>query len=261
MTVTALEAGAIAPIGHQEAMELAAPEATRLLDVVATLTDDDWSRPTDCEGWDVKALLSHVLGAMEANARPREFLRQFRVAAKAAKRSGRPMIDEMTASQVKDHVAVAPKEMARRLADVAPRAVRGRRRTPAPLRRLPIKPGDPFPGSWKLGYLIDTIMNRDSWMHRVDLTRALERELVVSAEHDGRIIADVVSEWARVHGQPFTLVLDGPAGGTYVQRAARDGGPAASDRASTYQLDAIEYCRILSGRSSGSGLLNQEVPF
>jgi hypothetical protein len=26
-------------------------------------------------------------------------------------------------------------------------------------------------------------------------------------------------------------------------------------------LDAVEFCRILSGRSTGSGLLNQEVPF
>lgn len=251
MTVTVLEVGAIAPIGHQEAMELAAQEATRLLAVVATLTDDDWSRPTDCEGWDVKALLSHVLGAMEANARPREFMRQFRVATKAAKRSGRPMVDEMTASQVKDHVALPPGEMARRLADVAPRAVRGRRRIPAPLRRLPVKPGDPFPGSWKLGYLIDTIMNRDHWMHRVDLTRATRKELVLTPQHDGRIVADVVAEWARAHRQPFNLTLDGPAGGTFVQGTGGD----------DIRLDAIEFCRILSGRGTGSGLLDQEVPF
>ena len=27
------------------------------------------------------------------------------------------------------------------------------------------------------------------------------------------------------------------------------------------RLDAIEFCRILSGRASGAGLLTQEVPF
>jgi hypothetical protein len=60
-----------------------------------------------------------------------------------------------------------------------------------------------------------------------------------------------VAEWAGRHGQPFTLVLDGPAGGTFL---AGGGG----DR---YELDAVEFCRILSGRSGGSGLLSQEVPF
>ena len=55
-------ASAIRGIDHREAMALAEEEATRLLDVVDQLADDDWIRPTDCDGWDVKALLSHVLG-------------------------------------------------------------------------------------------------------------------------------------------------------------------------------------------------------
>ena len=46
------------------------------------------------------------------------------------------------------------------------------------------------------------------------------------------------------------LTLTGPAGGHY---AAGDGEHIT--------IDAVEYCRILSGRASGSGLLNQEVPF
>src|SRR5712692_3689918 len=146
---------------------------------------------------------------MEANARTREFVRQYRAATKAAKRSGGPMIDEMTALQVRDHASLSPTEMADRMRDVAPKAVRGRRRTPGLLRAVPSKPGAPIEGTWKLGYLIGTIMNRDYWMHRVDLTRATGRELVLTPEHDGRIVADIVADWARIHAQPFHLALEG----------------------------------------------------
>jgi uncharacterized protein (TIGR03083 family) len=251
MTSTVTAVTAITAIDHREAMTLADTESTRLVELVEQFDEHDWSCATDCDGWDVKALLSHVLGAMEANARAREFVSQFRGATKAAKRSGQPMIDEMTAAQVRGHASLSPADMTRQLREVAPKAVRGRRRMPAVMRAIPFKPGPPIDGAWKVGYLIDTILNRDCWMHRVDLTRATGKELVLTPEHDGRIVADVVVEWARAHAQPFTLVLDGPAGGTF----------AAGEHGQRIQLDAVEFCRILSGRGSGSGLLAQEVPF
>jgi hypothetical protein len=55
----------------------------------------------------------------------------------------------------------------------------------------------------------------------------------------------------RTHGQPFVLALDGPAGGNFTQGVGGD----------KPHLDAVEFCRILSGRSSGLGPLEQEVPF
>jgi uncharacterized protein (TIGR03083 family) len=248
---TTTEVSSVTPIGHAEAMALADTEAMRLLEVVDQLRGPDWARPTDCEGWDVKALLSHVLGAMEANARAAEFVHQFLTATRAAKRSGRPMVDEMTGRQVRDHARLSTDELTGRMHQLAARAVRGRRRVPVLLRAVPINPGAPIEGTWKLGYLVDVIMNRDYWMHRVDLTRATGRELVLSAGHDGRIVADVVAEWARAHGQPFTLVLEGPAGRSFRQQA---GG-------AELRLDAVEFCRILSGRDHGPGLLTQKVPF
>jgi hypothetical protein len=88
-------------------------------------------------------------------------------------------------------------------------------------------------------------------MHRVDITRAIGRDMVLTDGHDAPLVADVVAEWARRHGKPFTLVLTGLAGGTFV---AGDGGE-------TTELDAVEFCRILSGRAEGTGLVNTEVPF
>jgi hypothetical protein len=48
-----------------------------------------------------------------------------------------------------------------------------------------------------------------------------------------------------------TLVLDGRAGGTFVQGAHGE----------EYRLDAIEFCRILSGRAKGDGLLDRSIAF
>ena len=52
-----------------------------------------------------------------------------------------------------------------------------------------------------LGYLIDTIYTRDVWMHRVDVCGATGHSLVFDADHDGRIVAAIVSDWASCHGQ------------------------------------------------------------
>jgi hypothetical protein len=60
-----------------------------------------------------------------------------------------------------------------------------------------------------------------------------------------------VGDWARLHGQPFDLVLTGPAGGHYRQGAGGE----------RHELDAIEFCRTIAGRRPGAGLLTMEVPF
>ena len=62
---------------------------------------------------------------------------------------------------------------------------------------------------------MDVIYTRDAWLHRVDVARATEQPLELTPDHDGRMVADVVRDWADRHGQPFRLDLDGPAGGSY----------------------------------------------
>ena len=109
----------------------------------------------------------------------------------------------------------------------------------------------PVVEKWSLGYLIDVIYLRDAWMHRVDTAHATGRELVLTPEHDGRIVADVVAEWARRHGQPFTLELTGPAGTTFT--AGTGGEPTV--------MDAVEFCSLLAGRGEPTGLFTTIVPF
>ena len=88
-------------------------------------------------------------------------------------------------------------------------------------------------------------------MHRVAVSRATGEPTVVTADRERRIVADVAPDCAGRHGSAFTLRLSGPAGGTY---ASGHGGQQID-------LDAIEYCRIVSGRAPGDGLLQTRVMF
>jgi uncharacterized protein (TIGR03083 family) len=130
------------------------------------------------------------------------------------------------------------------------RAVRARRRVPSLLRALPVPFGPPL-GTKPLGYLVDRIYTRDVWMHRIDLSRATGQPLVLTPDHDGRLVADVVAEWADRHGQPYDLTLDGPAGGRFSRGSGGE----------QHRLDAVEFARIMAGRAPGDGLLTTTVPF
>jgi uncharacterized protein (TIGR03083 family) len=237
-------------LDRREAATLAATEYERFVSLVRSLEPADWSKPTDCPEWDVRAMAAHVLGAMDANVSVRELVHQLRGAKKLA--GDRPMVDGMTELQVRERAGLDTQQLVDALAAAAPKAARGRAKAPGIVRRIPMKVEVAgVMERWTLGYLFDTIFTRDTWMHRVDLARATGAELVLTPEHDGRIVADVVVEWARRHGRPFTLHLEGAAGGTFTNGS---GGEEIT-------LDAVDFCRTLSGRATGAGLLTQEVPF
>lgn len=248
--LTPTDVRSIAPLTHDEAMALAEVEYRRFLTLVRGLGADDWTKPTDCTLWDVRAMVGHNLGNIEAAASLVETARQQVKAARRAKREGLSPLDAMTAVQVDERAALPVDELVERLAAAIPRAVAGRRRMPAVVRtkvRLDLSEGRKRP----LGDLIDRVYTRDVLMHRIDLHRATGAELVLTAAHDGRIVADVVAEWAANHGRPFDLTVGGVAGGRYVHGA---GG-------AVLELDAVDFCRILAGRAPGQGLLATPVLF
>jgi uncharacterized protein (TIGR03083 family) len=235
-------------LGHAEWMALATEEYRRLLELLGGLDDAAWSAPTDCAGWDVHAIVAHLAGAAASNASIRELRRQQRIGKRL--RPDVDTVDAMNEVQVRERADHPPARLLAEFAELAPRAARARRRIPGPIRALPVTFGPPL-GTKPLGYLFDRIYTRDAWLHRVDISRATGAELVLTADHDGRIVSDVADEWAALHGQPVDLVLTGPAGGRW-----RFG--AGGDR---LELDAVEFCRILSGRAAGTGLLTTRVNF
>jgi uncharacterized protein (TIGR03083 family) len=246
----ATDVATIPRLGHSEAMVLAADEFVRTVDLLRQLRADDWQRQTVCDQWDVRAMVAHMLGMAEAQASFRQFIHDFRA---ANKRAGGKMIDAMTATQVGERADLTTAELVHRFVAVVPRAVRARRRVPAPMRSaVRIRQDPPFDAErWPYGFLVDTVFTRDPWIHRLDISRAIDREMQLTPEHDGRLVADVVAEWARRHGRPFTLILTGPAGGHW---QAGQGGERI-------EIDALDFCWTLAGRTAGAGLLGIPVPF
>ncbi|HET8591177.1 MAG TPA: maleylpyruvate isomerase family mycothiol-dependent enzyme [Nakamurella sp.] len=246
---------------RDEAMRLAATEYQRLVDLLGALRPQDWTAPTDCIGWDVRSIAAHALGMIEMAASIRETIRQNRAAGRLLLAQGGLQIDALTAVQVGERAAMTPEQLLARIAARAPKAAAARRRTPGLIRRrrLPIaqQVGD-SQEMWTLGYLIDVILTRDPWMHRIDIVRATGAPHVLTPEHDGRLVADVVAEWAARHGKPYTLRLSGPAGGEW--STGMDGPVIA--------MDAVQFCRVVSGRGShqdlpadAKSLLATAVPF
>jgi uncharacterized protein (TIGR03083 family) len=236
-------------IDRHTAHRLATTEYARVADLLGRLTPEQWAAPTDCPSWDVRAMAGHVLGMMQMVAARRELVRQQLMATRYAKRDKGLMIDALTALQVRQNADLTTDELVAEIRRLAPRAVRGRTRLPELLRRQTMK--DEEDGWWTFAYLMDVILTRDPFMHRVDISRAVGEPLELTAEHDGVLIDDVAREWAGRHGAPFVLELTGPAGG---RRQQGEGGEHLT-------LDAVKFCRILSGRVPGEGLLATRVPF
>ena len=251
---TRTDLDSLTPITHVEGMTLFAQELQRNLVLMRTLTPSEWTTQTECPDWDVRRMYLHVLGACESGASYRELVHQMRAARRYQRRHGGPQEAALSATQVAERLHLSPDELLQRMTAVAPRVVRTRSRMPSLMRRAKVAVDGPVAEKWSLGYLVDVIYLRDAWMHRVDVSRATGRDLTLEAGHDGRIVADVAAEWGRRQGRPFTLVLTGPAGGTFLS-ASGAGGPEIT-------MDAVEFCRVLAGRAPATHeLLETIVPF
>jgi uncharacterized protein (TIGR03083 family) len=237
-------------IDRAEAKVLADEEFSRFAALMRSLTPHEWALPTDCTAWDVRKMALHVLGSADAQASFKEFLHQLR--------RGRPLneeidshhwVDGLNELQIRERSQLSDDEVVAQLEAAGPKAVKGRWGTPLPMRYLPISFGPPI-GWAPLKYLLDVGFTRDVWAHRIDICAATGHDMRPTADHDGRLVADIVGEWASIHGQPFELVLEGPAGGKFTQGVGGD----------RIEIDAIEFVRVLSGRLPGTGVLSNPLP-
>jgi uncharacterized protein (TIGR03083 family) len=240
-------------LDHRVAMGIAATEYQRVISTLEQLSPQDWGRPTDCPGWDVRAMAGHMLGMAEYPASFTQAVRQTVISTRRAGRAHIQEIDALTALQVQDHARLDTAELVERFRTVAPRAVRGRSRIPQVLQsRLTMtQEFDGVKEHWTLAYLFRTILTRDPFMHRIDIARATGVQVPATAGHEGVIVADAVAEWAARHGRPYRLDLTGEAGGHW---AEGQGGEHL-------EMETTEFCRILSGRGEGTGLMATHVPF
>jgi uncharacterized protein (TIGR03083 family) len=236
-------------ITGDEAWVLARAEYGRMLDLLRTLRDDDWLRPTACTGWDVRAMLGHLVGAIEGFASPPALVHQYRLGAKLLKSgsvSGHLPVDGANAVQVMERADASVEELIVRYERAIPGALRWRRR----LAWVPASMDDDG-GRFTMGQLFRVILTRDTWMHRVDLARATARPLALTREHDGRVVEDCVLDWAARHGRDYELDLTGPAGGRF----------HAGSTAERETADAVDFLCALSGRGTSRAIMGTRVVF
>ncbi|KQX69663.1 maleylpyruvate isomerase family mycothiol-dependent enzyme [Angustibacter sp. Root456] len=257
MTTATSDVSQISPITRSsDAAPVALAAYDQLLTLLRSLDAEEWQAVTDCPGWSVADVVGHLIGAAEANASLRQNLRQQAWGGRHRKEHSDNPLDAVNALQVSEHRRLTPAERVSRLTALAPRAVAGRMRLPRPLRRVSVPIAQSgssagMPPRLQLGHLVDVVYTRDVWMHSHDIARATGRRLDRCAPVNARIVADVVREWARRHGQPVDLTLTGPDGGRFVVGAEGE----------RIELDAVEFCRALSGRAPAPGLLGHLVIF
>lgn len=241
-------------LDREVAAVLAASEYQHFADLLESLEPDQWTLPTSCPGWTVRDMAGHCLGMAQMAATVREMIRQQAASARAAKKSGKPLIDELTDLQVRKNAGLSREELIAAYRRTGPQAAASRRRTPGFLRSRKLTDTGPDGTSqerWEVSYVVDTILTRDPWLHRSDIAEATGRPMTLSADHDGVIVDDAVADWANRHGQPFELTLTGPAGGNW----------SSGTNGEKITADAIDFCRGLSGRGSAHGLAGVFVPF
>lgn len=237
-------------IRRKEARVLASVEFERFADLTASLSPQEWATETDCVGWDVRKMVLHVLGSADAQASPLVFLHQLRRGLPLNKEiDSHHWVDGLNELQVRERADLTDAEVIAQVRAVGAKAVKGRFGTPLPMRYTPIPFGEPI--GWKpVNYLLEVGFTRDVWAHRIDIHAAIDRPMELSPAHDGRLVADIVAEWAELHGEPFELHLTGTAGGTFSQG---NGGEHV-------ELDALEYIRTLTGRLPGTAVMRHPLP-
>lgn len=263
MTTVATDIDTIERITDPEEAEhiaLAAYEA--LLVDLRSLTPQQWDTATGCAPWTVADMTRHLLGAAKGNASTREMVRQQIHGLRRRADFDGNALDATNALQVADHRHLDPNQLLIDLEHVFAESVHTRTHRSRLYDRIAVSidsggsTATGMPDRLNLGELFRVVYTRDVWLHRVDIAKALDRTPAMQPAIDGRLVADVVKEWADRHGQPFELHLTGEAGGHY--RRSGD-GPAIV-------LDAVDFCWILSGRGQpdpihGADLLSYRVLF
>ena len=156
------------------AMRLAATEYDRCAEMFRSLRPAQWATATDCPAWNVRQMAAHMLGMAEMAASIRENVRQQRMAAKVAG-SGVAYVDALTQLQVDERADWTPEQITARYAARGPKAAAA---AAAPLPSCAVATMSQLQEvngvrePWTFGYLIDVILTRDPWMHRLDIAAA-----------------------------------------------------------------------------------------
>ena len=225
-------------VSHSEARTLAESQLRAMIELLRSLDDEDWEKPTECEGWSVRDIAAHVLGWVEALTSPAEMARLSLATRRYRKQFGEK-VDAQNQAQVEMRKDLSPRELVARLDRSADRFISVRFAVGRVTKFVPLY--NSFFGLTSVRFVADVIFTRDHFMHRIDISRAVGRE-VECGDAERRIVQDVVRNWERNAAPQARLNLTGPAGGHFVL-----GSPRAD-----IEGDALDFCRLLCGRADTS---------
>jgi uncharacterized protein (TIGR03083 family) len=249
--MTMQHAADIPKLTHAEAGRLAQTEYERVLALLTTLSGKDWDQPTYCTQWNVRQMVAHLAGAVTGSSSFTEFKRQ-NITNPYVKEYDEP-VDGTNKMQLEERANKTPSELVAEFRQNGQIAVNKRQKLPWIVRKIHIPMGSLGFASFE--YLMDTIYPRDQWMHRVDISAATGKQMVVTAEHDGRIVALILRDIAKklkkqLAQRTIALRLVGEAGGdTLFGRQA--------DPDCTIEIDLFDFNLRASGRISAEEVLHR----
>jgi uncharacterized protein (TIGR03083 family) len=206
------KASDISSVAHVEAGKLSRTEFERVLVVLESLEGDDWRQRTYCTEWTVREMVAHLAGSMTGSTSLSEFLRQ-NVRNPYIKEAKNP-VDGTNRLQVEERASKSTAEIIDEFRQSGPIAIRNRQKLPWLVRQIPI------PQVGNFGYLMDIIYPRDEWMHRYDICAATGKKMVITPEHDGRLLDLVLLDIAKklkkqLAGRTIVLQITGALSRTY----------------------------------------------
>ena len=233
--------------GHAEWARLGRDIDRSLLTTLETLTQEEWSTPTECPPWTVKDVIAHVIGWGEAVVSPAQLMHQALGGWRTRRAHDGNLLDATNQFQVDTLASAPPTDIVSRFAELLPRFQKVRGRYGLVTGIFPLK--EPFSGTWvPVRFLFDTIFVRDHFMHHIDICTAIGRTMPVG-DAEIRVAHDVFREWGDKTQASVTLELTGAAGGTFVRGTGE----------THISGDAIDMCRVLAGRKSDTLRIEGDV--
>jgi len=218
-----------------------AAQHAELAAIVDDCSDDDWARPTRCEGWDVASVLLHLAQTDElATASAHGELDSYRDGFLGGRERGSVTVDDAAAAQVDIERAAGGG------------AIRQRWHGASSAMRAALEAGDPHRRvTWVSGLLslqtLATTRLSEAWIHTGDIASALDIELPPTdrLRHITRLawrtLPYAFERDVRAMTGPVALDLTGPSGEAW--RFDPD-APALS----TIRGSAVEFCDVAARR-------------
>ncbi len=238
---TIFEAIQVSYVTEDESEALLRIELERFWSLLESLDPQDWNKPTACTAWSVRDILAHQAGGYASGTGYKELVHQYT----SIPKRGQLPEDAVNETQLADRVGKSPAELIAELRRVGPVAIKKWAHQFQLIKLVTIP--HQVTGSLSLRHLMLVIHSRDTWMHRLDICRATGRKFEQTAEHDGRIVALVMRDIAKVLSKitskrSVVFELSGTSGGSW-----KIGG---GDPISTIQMDVLDFNIYVSRRSS-----------